>query len=264
MNWRRIHSSAMASYDELDVILVAFGPDKSFVGFKFLRCALFLTYCVYTHVKHTTILAVQFDMSRQTNTKPIDRPQQNLQSIPPELRMMIFEHVLVHAGSINISGLPHNADSAPGHQTVECFRALSVLCKQMHREAKSIFFPRNTFCLQANGTLPAIPIRYVESMRNIELYRSLIGKTFVLKIHCLQHGRVKTSVEVLELTKGSSKERTSQTKSQIETTVISRLTQGAEVAARMIRRSVEDGKGMGMAVMQGIATQMNQQWIIAI
>jgi hypothetical protein len=134
----------------------------------------------------------------------------------------------------------------------------------MRYEAESIIFAHNTFRLLANGGFPAIPARYVEMMRNIELYRTLIGKSFVLKIHRPQDGDVKTSVEVLELRRESTKEGTSQTKSQMETIIVGRLIQGAEVAVRMARRSVEDGKGMGMAVMQAIATQMNQQWIIAI
>jgi hypothetical protein len=191
--------------------------------------------------------------------------QRNLQSIPPELRMMIFEYVLIQAESIDLStGLLYNADSTTGHQAVETFRVLSLLRRQMRYEAESIIFAHNTFRLLANGKFPAIPAHYVEMMRNIDLYRTLIGKTFVLKIHRPQGGGVKTSVEVLELTKESTKERISQTKSQMETIIVDRLTQGAEVAARMIRRSVKDGEGMGMAVIQAIATQMNQQWIIAI
>jgi hypothetical protein len=98
-------------------------------------------------------------------------------------------------------------------------------------------------------------------MRNIELYRVLVGKTFVLKIHRPQDGAVKTSVEVVARTKDSWK---GTLQSQVEDFILGRLTQGAEVATRMIRRSLEDGEGMRMAVMQAVATQMNQQWAIAI
>lgn len=202
-------------------------------------------------------------MSKQPTTMPVGKPQQNLQSIPPELRIMIFELVLLHAGSINLSGLPYNADSAPGRHAVESFRGLSVQCRQMHHEVESIFFARNTFCLQANGLLPSIPTRYLETMRNIELIRVMVGKTFVLKICRSQDGGVKTSTEVVARTKDSGK-GAMQTPSQVENIIISRLTQGAEIAARMIRRSLENGEGMRMAAMQAVATQMNRQWVIAI
>lgn len=204
-------------------------------------------------------------MSKHANAMPIDKIRQNLQSIPPELRMMIFEYVLIQADPIDLStGLQYNADSTTGHQAIETFRALSVLCRQMRYEAESIIFAHNTFRLLANGKIPAIPAHYVEMMRNIELYRTLIGKTFLLKIYRRQDGGLKTGVEVLELTKESAKERSYQTKSQMETIIVGRLTQGADVAARMIRQSVDESKGMGMAVMQAIATQMNRQWVIAI
>ena len=200
---------------------------------------------------------------------PNEVQQPTLLSIPPEIRDFIYDKVLTCPEPIDLSTtLPHTINSTAARRTIQTFVALSLTCRRTYHEVHDVFLTQNTFNFLANRPLPSIPARYVEMMTNIKLYRTLVGRTFFLKIHKLPNGNIGTTVEVAECQKEDVKEHmatlAAHAERVIEQMIVMRLRQGARIAALMLQRAVHDGQGIGMRELGVVAVQLNCQWVIAI
>lgn len=207
---------------------------------------------------HTTILQIPLKMRS---------PKRNLTllSIPVEIRDMIYNNLLIGAQSINLSiGLQQNELNDDSRQATRSFQALSQTCTQTHAEVEDIYFSQNRFRLLANRPLPSIPCRYARRMKKITLYRTLLGRDFLLHLRLACKDRASTSVEVVGCQESSTKEEAYPGAHAIERMITFRLTQGAEVAARMLQQMVADRGGLTLEVLKAVATQMNQQWVVAM
>ena len=194
----------------------------------------------------------------------VQRP--TLRSIPPEIRTLVYEQILICPERIDLStNLPHTTNGTAARQSIQTFLALLLTSKWTYHEVHDVFFTHNTFSFLANRPLPSIPARYVEMMRNITLYRNLVGRNFYLKIQKCQNGSVRTTVEAAgcqkEVVKGTLAANAERV---IEHMIVTRLTQGARVAALMLQRAVDDGREIGMRELEVVAVQLNCQWVIAI
>jgi hypothetical protein len=208
------------------------------------------------------------------NNAIIEMPSAEIQqaaflSIPAEIRALIYAQVLICPEPIDLStNLPYTVNSTAARHTIQTFLALSWTCKRTYHEVPDVFFTQNTFSFLANRPLPSIPARYVEIMRNITLYRTLVGRNFYLKIQKRRNGNVGTAVEAAGCQKEDVKVDTSTLAANaervIERMIRTRLTQGARVAALMLQRAVDRGQGIGMRELENVAVQLNCQWVIAI
>ena len=188
-----------------------------------------------------------------------------LLALPIELREIILDRILASAFSIDLStSLPCSPNDAVARDALQAFSALSLTCKQINEEATSVFLVRNTFKILANRNLPSIPDPYLQRMRSVTLYRTLIGKEFRLNISTLPGQNRQSSIEVVECSQDQRPAEGTLAAQAVEQMIVLRLTAGAKAAFKMLEQVVEDGRLIALKDLEDVASRLNRFWLIAM
>lgn len=178
-------------------------------------------------------------------------------SIPTEIRDIIYSNILLTDEPINLTA-KHDPCEA-----VKSFAALSITSRQIYCEIEEIFFRHNAFSLEANKLFPSIADRHLQLTRVVTLFRTVIGKTFSIKIQLQPENGLQTLVEVVDAQSLVAQAVSPKAPRQLEQMMVERFSREGGVAAGLFESMNAAGDGLRMVVLKEIARRMNSQWLIA-
>ncbi|KAK6381756.1 hypothetical protein LTR65_011031 [Meristemomyces frigidus] len=100
-----------------------------------------------------------------------------LLTLPPELRLMVYEFALTHPESIELEYLVHPDQKIVASGTQPHLLALAQTCAQTRGECGNIFFRENSVTLRVTGFPERItdPTRKIKRFRPLRIFNRAIG-----------------------------------------------------------------------------------------